>query len=457
MESGTGHARWTADRGETLIALAAAVIPAIGFALLIAAPDLDVRWENHPSHFWLVVLAAATTAALAYTTGDAADRRGDVRLYWVSLCFFAASGFLALHALATPEIFLEASNLGFQIAVPVGLVIAAALAVASAVEAAASVGERGRHRIRAALILLMLGWAAATIAGLAPLDRVTQVERASGAITALALAGAALFVFAAVRYAALARERRALLPLAIATSFVLLSEAILATAFARNWHATWWEWHLLILIGFGIVAWAARREWREERFASLYTEETTRGQRELSILFADLAGFTPFSERRDPAEVAEMLNAYFEVAIPPVVREHGGVVNQIVGDSLMATFFERPGEPDHAVRAARAALAIRDRTGALAEHHAEWPRFRIGVNTGEALVGLVGTGGGRSYTVVGDSVNTASRIESEAPVGEVAIAAATMRRLEGAEVRRLGALRVKGKSEPVEVFVLLSA
>jgi adenylate cyclase len=114
MESGTGHARWTADRGETLIALAAAVIPAIGFALLIAAPDLDVRWENHPSHFWLVVLAAATTAALAYATGDAADRRGDVRPYWVSLCFFAASGFFALHALATPEIFSRRRTSAFR-------------------------------------------------------------------------------------------------------------------------------------------------------------------------------------------------------------------------------------------------------------------------------------------------------------------------------------------------------
>jgi adenylate cyclase len=77
MESGTGEARAAGAATERLIALAAAIIPAAGFALLIAAPDLDVRWENHPSHFWLVVLAAATTAALAYTTGDAADRRAS--------------------------------------------------------------------------------------------------------------------------------------------------------------------------------------------------------------------------------------------------------------------------------------------------------------------------------------------------------------------------------------------
>jgi class 3 adenylate cyclase len=149
-----------------------------------------------------------------------------------------------------------------------------------------------------------------------------------------------------------------------------------------------------------------------------------------------------------------MLNAYFEVAIPPIVRDHGGVVDKIIGDALLATFDEREGEADHAERAAHAAVAIRDRTAEVATEHPEWPIFRIGVNTGQAMVGVVGAGGGRSYTVIGDAVNTASRIEGEAPSGEIAISAATMRRLSGARVRRLGELRVKGKSEPVEAFLL---
>ncbi|MGH2952977.1 MAG: adenylate/guanylate cyclase domain-containing protein [Solirubrobacterales bacterium] len=458
MESGALERTSGGRRQAALAALAAALLPAAGFALLLAAPELDVRWQHHPSHFWLVMLAAATTAGLAYATGDAADRRGDTRLFLVSLSFLAAGGFLALHALATPDVFLESSNLGFQIAVPVGLVIAALFAAASTVsETAAGLASLRavERRLRAALVAMMLLWALATVVGLAPLDRVTEVERASGPIAIPAVAGAVLFAIAAVRYLGLARRRRELLPLAVATGFVLLAEAILATAFARNWHASWWEWHLLILVAFALVAWAARQEWREERFAPLYTEETTRGAREISVVFADLAGFTAYSEGRDPRQVSEMLNAYFEATIPPIVHEHGGRIDKLIGDALMATFGEQAGEDDHAVRAARAAVAIRDRARALAQQHPDWPRFRIGVNTGEAMVGVVGAGPGRSYTAIGDAVNLASRLESEAPVGEIAIGAETMRRLAAPRVERLGDLRIKGKRDPVEAYVLI--
>jgi class 3 adenylate cyclase len=441
-----------------LATLVAVVVPAAGFGLLLAEPSLDVRWEHHPSHLWLVLAAAAATAVLAYTTGESAVRRGDARLLWVSLSFFAAGGFLGLHALATPGVFLEASNLGFQVAVPVGLVVAAVLAAISALPEGPALERATPARalwLRGALIALMVGWAAATVAGIAPLDRITKVERASGPIAIPAILGAALFLFAALRYLALARGRRALLPLAVAAGFVLLAEAIIATAFARSWHASWWEWHVLILAAFAIVAAAARREWREERFAALYTEETRRGSREVSVLFADLAGFTRYSEQHDPLAVTEMLNAYFEAAIPPIVREHGGEVDSLIGDAVMATFMSPPDEPDHALRAARAALALRDRTTALADEHPDWPRFRIGVNTGEAMVGVVGAGGGRSYTVIGDAVNVAARLESAAPVGAIAIGAETARRLPGSQLSPMGALEVKGRREPLDAFVLL--
>jgi adenylate cyclase len=173
------HGRPRSQRGAHAAALAAVALPAAGFILLLVAPDLDVRWEDHPSHFWLVVLAAATTAVLAYATGESADRRGDPRLLLISLSFLAASGFLALHALATPGIFLESSNLGFQVAPPVGLMMAAAFAAASALpsttEGIARM-SRGSRRMRTALLALMGAWALATVAA-GGLDAVRRPRR----------------------------------------------------------------------------------------------------------------------------------------------------------------------------------------------------------------------------------------------------------------------------------------
>ena len=82
----------------------------------------------------------------------------------------------------------------------------------------------------------------------------------------------------------------------------------------------------------------------------------------MSVLFADLAGFTSFSEGREPREVSEMLNAYFEVAIPPIVREHGGEIDRLIGDAIMATWGTRGDQPDHAERAVSAAAALQTET-----------------------------------------------------------------------------------------------
>ena len=93
---------------------------------------------------------------------------------------------------------------------------------------------------------------------------------------------------------------------------------MIAIAFGRNWHLSWWEWHILLLAAFGLVAVSARVSWREERFAELYLAQTSAGTRDISVLFADLEGFTAFSETHSPDEVARMLNEYFAVAVPAV-------------------------------------------------------------------------------------------------------------------------------------------
>jgi adenylate cyclase len=293
-----------------------------------------------------------------------------------------------------------------------------------------------------------------SLAGLPPLDSASVPERASGPLAAFAVAGVVLYGLAVVRYLRLHARRHAAMPLGLAAAFALLAEAMIAVAFGRNWHATWWEWHLLMLIAFGLVAWSAHREWHEERFSDLYLDDTASGTREVTVLFADLQGFTSFSESHEPSEVSAMLNAYFDRAIPPIVKRHGGDVDRIMGDALMVTFNRRGDQPDHAQRAARAALDLQATLASLVAEHPDWPRFRVGVNTGQALVGVLGTGGGRTHTVIGDAVNLASRLEGQAPVGGVAVGPETLRRLRGARTEPLGAIPVKGKAEPVETHAL---
>ncbi|MGH2845837.1 MAG: hypothetical protein ACRDL0_07425, partial [Thermoleophilaceae bacterium] len=120
-----GSALLTPEGGGRLALWAAALaLPALGLVVLLAAPDADVQWEHHPSHFWLVLAAGLTSAALAYSTSSVALRRSDARLYLVSLAFLSAAGFLGLHALATPGVLLDGPNQGFAVATPIGLLAA---------------------------------------------------------------------------------------------------------------------------------------------------------------------------------------------------------------------------------------------------------------------------------------------------------------------------------------------
>ena len=144
--------------------------------------------------------------------------------------------------------------------------------------------------------------------------------------------------------------------------------------------------------------------------------------REVTVLMADLAGFTPFAEHRPPREVVAMLNARFG-AITPAVLDHGGTVVQFAGDALMAVFGAPADQPDHADRAVAAGLALQD--AADAAGNPDWPRFRVGICTGPALVGNIGSDRVRNYTAIGDTTNLAARLQSAAPPGGVLVAWST--------------------------------
>jgi len=525
-------------------AIALALAPA-GFVLLLVQPAWDVHWEDHRAHFWLVFSVALVSALLGLVMSEAARRRGDARVFFVGLAFLTSAGFLGLHALATPGVLLDGKNTGFVIATPIGLFLASILAAVSGLdftsEQSASIMRRERW-IRAGLLVLLAAWAVWSLASLPPLDRPLPPSDAHGPLIAFALAGGGLYAYAAWRYLQLYRRRPAFLLVAVTVAWVLLTEALLAIAFARNWHATWWEWHLLMAAAFLLVAAAVRREYKErgsaaEALDNLYLEHTiarvhdgyakaladlsaesersgdisTRAhevaaqfglaadqaalleraaaqlrdidrlyrpyvpaalasrlrddpgaaelggaEQEITVLFADLQGFTGFSEHADPADVIGMLNAYWAVTVPVVVREYEGLIERFAGDAVMVVFNAAGDQPDHARRAVAAALAMQRAADEAAKDRPGWPRFRAGVNTGPAIVGNVGTAEQRSFAAIGDTTNLASRLQTAAAPGQVVVGSATVAELGGeAVLESLGMIDVKGREASVEAFAVI--
>src|SRR5215212_7382923 len=149
-------------------------LPLLGLCLLLWQPALDVQWEHHPGHFWLVLGAALVNGILAFTTGEAAHRRGDARLFFISLAFLVSAGFLGLHALATPGVLLEGGNAGFVIATPIGLVISSVFcAVSSFVAANTDLSPTVMHReriLRTFTLAIIVAWAAYSLSRLPPLE-----------------------------------------------------------------------------------------------------------------------------------------------------------------------------------------------------------------------------------------------------------------------------------------------
>jgi adenylate cyclase len=152
-----------------------------------------------------------------------------------------------------------------------------------------------------------------------------------------------------------------------------------------------------------------------------------------------------------------MLNEYWAEAVPAVATE-GGMVERFAGDAVMVVFNAAEEQPDHAARAARAALGLQQAAGRVADAHPDWPRFRVGVNSGPAVVGNVGSAEQRSFTAIGDTTNLAARLQTVAQPGEVVIGQGTRDELgERALVEDLEPLSVKGKSDLIVAYRLLEA
>ena len=177
----------------------------------------------------------------------------------------------------------------------------------------------------------------------------------------------------------------------------------------------------------------------------------------ITTLFADVRGFTSFSEEMDPQSLVSLLNLYLAAAVEAVLGEEG-TIDKFQGDAIMAWFNHPIPQKDHILRAARSALGFRDAVVEVRKNlepklHLS---FGVGIHVGEGLLGLVGTPQRLDYTAIGDSVNTAKRIQENAEADQILISAEAKKLLgKNVELKPAEAIDAKGKRDPVEVFELL--
>jgi adenylate cyclase len=233
---------------------------------------------------------------------------------------------------------------------------------------------------------------------------------------------------------------------------------------------------LALVLGYGVtvVDHFVREQRERRRLAQFFSPEVLRevvrhrhehslgsSRRMVTVLFADIRGFTALSEKLQPEEVAEMLREYL-TEMTEVVFEHGGTVDKYIGDCVMALYNVPLEDPHHVRNAMRTALAMQERT---LEVSARWEarlgaaiRSGIGINTGEAVVGTLGSRQRLEYTAIGDTINLGSRLESLTKERGVAIIISEFTRQHMPPeflTRELGEVTVRGRTQPVKVYGLL--
>jgi adenylate cyclase len=264
---------------------------------------------------------------------------------------------------------------------------------------------------------------------------------------------------------------------------ILYAGALLAFI-ALAFHQNVWVDAVLMLLSFGFAfavttAFSYATEGRQKRqikqafshyMSDLLIQDLLKnpeklrlgGERKvLTVFFSDLAGFTSLSEKLNPEEVVTLLNRYL-TAMTDIILSSGGIIDKYEGDAIMAFWGAPLPQEDHAVRACHAAVDNQLRLASLREEFAQAGlppvHARIGINTGEMIIGNMGSSQRFDFTVIGDQVNLASRLEGAGKEygASIIISEETCRQAVGhIEVRELDLLQVKGREKPVRIFELL--
>ena len=476
----------------------ALVIPLAVVAYLLASPGANPTLASPVEHLIVTTNVAILAFFASLLVARSALQLHQYRSLLVAMGFGSIGGIFAVHGLATPGVLLRTGfddplavvALSAQLSLLVPAVIfairytslAAVLerrvparallgAVIGGIVLYGAIGLGAPQVIGGFMRALLPGGlggygGAATANGLSSYDLV---------LLAPGIVAVGLFGFAAVKQG---REYlRSRLPLqgALVASFVLLAETQVAMTLGQLWSLAWWEYHGLMLAAVALALVALfieldRRRGLERFLPPNVVERVIQGdqlrlagdRRVVTVLFTDLRGSTALADTLDPETVVAVVNAYLRTMARAVV-DRGGIIDKFTGDGLMAIFGAMSDRTTGARAAAGAALDIRSAVAALnlerAAAGAPVLKHGVGLHVGEVVLGAIGLPERSDYTAMGDTVNTASRMESLCKeFGVDAVLSGDLARELDATmpVRSLGDATVKGKAHQIPVFTLAS-
>ena len=481
------------------VALVAILAPIVIFAWLVADPAANRDLTSPVEHFVITSNVAVLAFFASVLVARAALQLRQYRTLLIALGFGSIGGIFAVHGLATPGVLMRGSE-DDALAV-VALSAQLALLVPAILFTARYTGLGGwleRHVPARKLVAIVVGalFAYAAFAlgrpDLVGLALRTVLPSATGgyggyagnatnnglgtADPVILLPGVlaiVLFLFAAVLQG---REYlRSKLPLqgALVASYLLLAQTQIAMTLGQLYTLAWWEYHGLMLAAVAIALVALfveldRRRGLERFLPPNVVERVIQGdalrlegeRRIVTVMFTDLRGSTALADTLDAETVVAVVNAYLRT-MPRAVVDRGGIIDKFTGDGLMAIFGAMSDAPTGAAAAAGAALDMRAAIAALNVERAAAGQpvleHGVGLHVGEVVLGAIGLPERSDYTAMGDTVNTAARMESlckELHVDSV-LSAEVARELNGSvPVRALGEAMVKGKAQLIPVFTL---
>ncbi len=491
---------------RALAALLVVLAPVAILTWLLASPAANQPWTIPVEHLVITTNVSLIALLVAVLVARSALQVRHYPTLLIALGFMAMAGIFAVHGLSTPGVIqrdAKAGDAGLLVGLSAELaLLTAALFFAARYTPAArwlEVHVRPRALLGGLLAVLGLYGIAALVrpsafGGLARWMLVSagasngydpsgygyssQAPDALGGAGWLPylLAGGVVLLYGFAAYRQGRDFLRTRLPLqgALVAAYLLLAQAQLSQFLGPVWTPSWWEYHVLMamatIVALGALFLELDRRRGLERFLPPTVVERViqgdplrlEGERQtVTILFADLRGSTALAERLRPEEAVAILNTYLRVMARCVI-DAGGILDKFLGDGLMAIFGAMGDQTHGAAAATRAALDMRARLGQLnAAREARGDpvvRFGVGMHTGDVVLGAIGLPERSDFTAIGDTVNTASRMESltkEFGVDAV-LSGVTAGHLTDAVggLRPLGEAQVRGRTAPVDVFTL---